>query len=102
MPPPAPGCASCAARDEELALDEAADPGGLISGLLSPLMTQCVGTLRLLLGTRPHLLTAKLLGTPESGRYLLVDLDSGRYADPASIRAYARRILLAEDTLDRT
>ena len=53
------------------ALDEAADPGGLISGLLSPLMSECAGTLRLLLGTRPHLLTAKLLGTPESGRYLL-------------------------------
>ena len=82
------------------ALDEAADPGGLIRGLLSPLMTQCAGTLRLLLGTRRHLLTAKLLGTPESGRYLLVDLDSERYADPASIRAYVRRILLAEDPLD--
>ena len=82
------------------ALDEAADPGGLISGLLSPLMTQCAGTLRLLLGTRPHLLTARLLGKPESGRYLLVDLDSARYADPASVRAYIRRILLADDPLD--
>ena len=82
------------------ALDEAADPGGLINGLLNPLMTECAGTLRLLLGTRPHLLTARLLGTPESRRYLLVDLDSGTYADPASIRAYIRRILLAEDPLD--
>ena len=82
------------------ALDEAADPGGLISGLLSPLMTECADTLRLLMGTRPHLLTAKLLGTPESGRYLPVDLDSGRYADPASVRTYIRRILLAEDALD--
>ena len=82
------------------ALDEAADPGGLINGLLNPLMTECAGTLRLLLGTRPHLLTARLLGTPESRRYLLVDLDSGLYADPASIRAYIRRILLAEDPLD--
>src|ERR1039457_6953862 len=82
------------------ALDEAADPGGLISGLLSPLMTKCADTLRLLLGTRRHLLTARLLGTPESGRYLLVDLDSAHYADPASVRAYIRRILLADDPLD--
>jgi len=82
------------------ALDEAADPGGLISGLLSPLMTECADTLRLLLGTRPYLLAARLLGTPDSGRYLLVDLDSRRYADPASVRAYVRRILLAEDPLD--
>ena len=82
------------------ALDEAADPGGLIRELLSPLLTEYAGTLRLLLGTRRHLLAAKLLGTPGSGRYLLIDLDSVRYADPASIRAYIRRILLAEDPLD--
>ena len=82
------------------ALDEAVDPTGLINGLLNPLMTECVGTVRLLLGTRPHLLTARLLGTPESHQYLLVDLDGGVYADPASIQAYVRRILLAEDSLD--
>jgi WD40 repeat protein len=82
------------------ALDEATDPGSLASGLIRPLMTECAGTLRLLLGTRSHLLTARLLGTPESNRYLLIDLDSGRYADPASIRSYVRRILLAEDPLD--
>ena len=56
------------------AMDEAADPPGLISGLLSPLIRQRPGGLRLLLGTRPHLLTAKLLGKPEVGHYLLVDL----------------------------
>ena len=28
-------------------------PSGLINGLLNPLMTECAGTLRLLLGTRP-------------------------------------------------
>ena len=47
------------------ALDEAADPPGLASGLLSPLIRERPGGLRLLLGTRPHLLTARLLGKPE-------------------------------------
>ena len=82
------------------ALDEAADPPGLASGLLGPLIRERPGGLRLLLGTRPHLLTARLLGKPETGRYLLVDLDSAGYADPVSIRAYIRRILLSEDPLD--
>ena len=54
----------------------------------------------MLLGTRPHLLSARLLGQPGSGRYVLVDLDSDMYADPASIRAYIRRILLSDDSLD--
>ena len=48
------------------ALDEAADPPGLISGLLRPLIQERRGALRLLLGTRPHLLTARLLGKPEA------------------------------------
>ena len=65
------------------ALDEAADPPGLISGLLSPLIRRApLARLRLLLGTRPHLLTAKLLGKPEPGRYLPVDLDSGAIRRP--------------------
>ena len=82
------------------ALDEAADPPGLASGLLGPLMRERPGGLRLLLGTRPHLLTARLLGKPDTGRYQLVDLDSELYADPASIRGYIRRILLSDDPLD--
>ena len=82
------------------ALDEAADPSGLISGLLRPLISQAPGNLRLLLGTRPHLLTDRLLGKPETGHYLPLDLDSRRYADPASIRSYIRRILLSDDPLD--
>lgn len=81
------------------ALDEAADPVGLISGLLSPLIRHS-GALRLLLGTRPHLLTARLLGKPKTGHYLPVDLDSEQYADPASIRTYIRRILLSDDPLN--
>ena len=64
------------------ALDEAADPPGLISGLLNPLISERPGALRLLLGTRPHLLTAKLLGKPETGHYQLVDLDSGTVRRP--------------------
>ena len=82
------------------ALDEAADPPGLVSGLLRPLMREARGTLRLLLGTRPHMLTAKLLGKPDTGHYVPVDLDSIQYADPASIRTYIRHILLSGDPLD--
>ena len=82
------------------ALDESVDPHGLITGLLNPLISHCAGHVRFLLGTRPHLLTPNLLGTPDSGRYVPVDLDSEAYADPSSIRAYVRRILLAQDSLD--
>jgi energy-coupling factor transporter ATP-binding protein EcfA2 len=46
------------------ALDEAADPAGLITALLSHLIRHCPRSIRLLLGTRPHLLGAKLLGNP--------------------------------------
>lgn len=82
------------------ALDEAADPPGLTTRLLNPLIQRCRGSIRLLLGTRPHLLTAMLLGKPDSGRYRLINLDAETYADPDSIRDYARRILLSEDPLD--
>ena len=82
------------------AVDEAADPDALITGLLNPLISNSAGGIRLLLGTRPHLLSSRLLGQPSSGRYVLIDLDSDRYADPASIRAYIQRILLSEDSLD--
>ena len=82
------------------ALDEAADPTGLITHLLNPLIKYCSGSIRLLLGTRPHLLTTNRLGKPDSGRYKLIDLDIPTYADPVSIRDYARRILLSEDSLD--
>ncbi|MGH3801414.1 MAG: caspase family protein, partial [Pseudonocardiaceae bacterium] len=80
------------------AVDEAADPAGLISGLLNHMIHRCCGSVRLLLGTRPHMLA--LLGKPDSGRYQVIDLDSESYADPHSIRKYARRILLSEDSLD--
>ena len=82
------------------ALDEAANPDGLITGLLNPLIGHGAGSIRLLLGTRPHLLSTRLLGQPGSGRYVLLDLDSEIYADPGSIRAYIQRILLSYDSLD--
>jgi hypothetical protein len=82
------------------ALDEAADPAGLITALLNYLIRRCPRSIRLLLGTRPHLLDAKLLGKPDNGRYRLINLDAEAYADPDSIRDYARRILLSTDSLD--
>ena len=66
--------------------------------MLLPLATRCAQSVRLLLGSRPHLLTSRLLGTPD--QHVAIDLDSPAYADPASIRAHVRRILLSEDTLD--
>ncbi|HEY7814595.1 MAG TPA: WD40 repeat domain-containing protein, partial [Nakamurella sp.] len=82
------------------ALDEAADPSDLARRLLKTLVRDYRGALRLLLGTRPGLLTDQFLGEPEAGHYLLIDLDGPEYADPASMRAYIRRILLSEDPLD--
>ncbi|MGH3778646.1 MAG: caspase family protein [Pseudonocardiaceae bacterium] len=82
------------------ALDEAADPAGLITTLLNHLIRRCPRSIRLLLGTRPHLLGTKLLGKSDNGCYRLIDLDAEAYADPDSIRDYARRILLSTDSLD--
>ncbi|MGH3914087.1 MAG: hypothetical protein ACRDTC_11880, partial [Pseudonocardiaceae bacterium] len=81
------------------ALDEAADPVDLINCLISHLI-HCEGGIRLLLGARPYLLNATLVGKPDSGRYQVIDLDSDTYAAPDSIRDYARRILLSEDSFD--
>lgn len=65
------------------AIDEALDPLGLISGVLRPLAAAGPAEgLRLLLGTRPHLVDA--LGLPG----LAIDLDHERYADPASLYEY--------------
>ncbi|MGH4016531.1 MAG: caspase family protein, partial [Pseudonocardiaceae bacterium] len=80
------------------AVDEAADPAGLISCLLNHVIHRCGRGIRLLLGTRPHMLA--LLGKPDGGRYQVINLDSESYADPRSIRKYARRILLSEDSLN--
>ena len=75
------------------AIDEAADPPGLISELLSPLIRQRPGGLGLLLGTRPHLL--KLLqppGTP--ARAGVIDLDGPRWADRQALTVYTIRNLI--------
>jgi WD40 repeat protein len=71
------------------ALDEATDPDRLALETLYPLLARgaAQSQLRLLLGTRRHLLD-------KLGRGLnVLDLDDQKYADPASVRDYARRCL---------
>ncbi|MFF4402267.1 caspase family protein [Streptomyces sp. NPDC001480] len=76
------------------ALDEAATPDTLCSQVLRPLIAHSRGRIRLLLGTRPHLLDR--LGTPHTagGREEVIDLDSPRYADHEALRSYTIRTLL--------
>ena len=74
------------------AIDEALDPTGLVSSVLRPLVEAGPAEgLRLLLGTRPHLLDS--LGMTGS----VIDLDDERYADPASLYEYVLRSLDADD-----
>ncbi len=70
------------------ALDEASDPPQLVQRLLRPLIDYGEGKIRLLLGTRVHLLRA--IGADVD----LINLDDPEYADPASVRLYAERALL--------
>ncbi|KUO04218.1 hypothetical protein AQJ67_12550 [Streptomyces caeruleatus] len=70
-------------------LDEAATPSALCGQVLRPLMELAGARLRLLLGTRPHLLAP--LGLDRGDQ---VDLDSPRYADPQAVLAYAVRNLI--------
>jgi WD40 repeat protein len=75
------------------AIDEALDPPGLVSGILQPLVEFGPAQgLRLLLGTRPHLL--ETLGMTSSS---VIDLDDKRYADPASLNRYVLRGLESGD-----
>ncbi|WP_158632660.1 caspase family protein [Amycolatopsis sp. WAC 01416] len=71
------------------ALDEAADPGELTRRVLRPLAEHAQGRLRLLVGTRPHLLDALGLRREDC-----IDLDGPRYADLDALTAYAARGLL--------
>ncbi|MER5538546.1 caspase family protein [Streptomyces mirabilis] len=71
------------------ALDEANDPDGLITSLLQPLLSRGQDRIRLLLGTRPHLLPA----FRTRKRIVTLDLDEETYADPDSLRLYTRRVL---------
>jgi WD40 repeat protein len=86
--------AEIAERDRPLtviidALDESSDPDHLIRHLLYPLVRAAAqGKLRLLLGTRRHLLE-RLGSTAEH-----LDLDTEEYADSPSVWGYARRCLI--------
>ncbi|WP_405527968.1 WD40 repeat domain-containing protein [Streptomyces canus] len=72
------------------ALDEAASPETLCATILRPLIQHSNGRIRLLLGTRPHLL-------PQLGlqRHEQIDLDAERYADAEAILAYTIRNLVS-------
>ena len=75
------------------ALDEAADPRYLITRILRPLIEHGHGqTIRLIVGTRPHLLS--LLGPTGSADRTVISLDDDRYADPRALVAYTVRGLL--------
>ncbi|MFI6724984.1 caspase family protein [Streptomyces atratus] len=71
------------------ALDEAVTPESLCHNVLRPLIDPGTPHLRLLLGTRPHLLERLKLGNAAR-----IDLDSERYADPEAVHAYTIRNLL--------
>ncbi|MFI7680461.1 hypothetical protein [Actinophytocola sp. NPDC049390] len=72
------------------ALDEAVHPEALVQELLRPLIQHARGRLRLLVGTRPQLLTGLGVRREDS-----VDLDAPRYADPDALVACAARWLLS-------
>src|SRR5262249_30161724 len=71
------------------ALDESADPDQLTQRLLRPLADHANGRLRLLVGTRPHLLANLGLRRQDS-----IDLDAPRYADLDALTTYTVRSLL--------
>ncbi len=74
------------------AIDEALDPTGLVASILCPLLEAGPAEgLRLLLGTRPHLIEP--LGMAGSA----LNLDGERYADPVSLYQYVIRGLEAGD-----
>ena len=81
------------------ALDEAADPHQLITQVLRPIIEDG-RTIRLLLGTRPHLLpllTPTPAGPPAQA-VSRIDLDDARYADRDALTAYTIRGLLEANT----
>jgi WD40 repeat protein len=77
------------------ALDEAADPHRLITQVLRPLIDD-EQAIRLLLGTRPHLLTPLTPTTTPGTRTVVatIELDEPRYADRDALTAYTVRGLL--------
>lgn len=79
------------------ALDEAATPLTLCTDVLRPLLQQSDGQLRLLLGTRPHLLRHLGLAPPDEieDRESVISLDHPAYADPDAMVAYTAETLVA-------
>ncbi len=72
------------------AVDEALDPGLLVTELLRPLARLATThPLRLLLGARRH------IAERFDEQVRVLDLDSERYADPDAVRAYILRLLTA-------
>lgn len=67
------------------ALDEAATPDALLTQVIHPLIRYGKGRVRLLLGTRPHLLRHVQVDTT------VLDLDNADFADRAALGAYAMR-----------
>jgi WD40 repeat protein len=70
-------------------LDEAATPDALCITVLHPLITHGASRIRLLLGTRPHLLPRLGLRREEQ-----IDLDADRYADSEAVLTYTVRNLI--------
>ena len=70
-------------------LDEAATPDSLCNTMLYPLISHGRGRIRLLLGTRPHLLPRLGLARDQH-----LDLDSEQFADWEAVAAYAARNLV--------
>ncbi|MFE1441907.1 caspase family protein [Streptomyces sp. NPDC058739] len=76
------------------AVDEALDPGLLVTELLQPLAElAATHPLRLLLGARRH------IAERFDDRVRALDLDDERYADPEAVRAYIRRLLTAPGSM---
>ncbi|MEH0415984.1 caspase family protein [Streptomyces sp. B21-083] len=77
------------------ALDEAATPATLCSQIVRPLIEHSRGRIRLLLGTRPHLLDCLgLSNRPAHRGGPVIDLDSDRYADREALLSYTIRNLV--------
>ena len=73
------------------ALDEAATPESLCTTVLRPLIEHARGRIRLLIGTRAHLLPRLGLALGDAS---VLNLDANDYADPQALRTYTMRTLL--------
>lgn len=78
------------------ALDESLDPHTVISSVLQPIVERGRGKVRLLVGSRPHLVTRLLGKRPDE--WDLLDLDSDLYFDSYAMESNVRRTLLAVES----